>query len=40
MDNNNNFENVIKYWYDSSEKDFITMQNLLKTKDFSWDILL
>ena len=35
-----NIESVVKHWYDSSEKDFITMQNLLNTKDFSWALFL
>lgn len=33
-------ENIVKYWYDSSEKDFVTMQNLLSTRDFSWALFL
>jgi HEPN domain-containing protein len=35
-----NIESVVKHWYDSSEKDYITMQNLLKTKDFNWALFL
>jgi HEPN domain-containing protein len=35
-----NIESVVKHWYDSSEKDYITMQNLLKMKDFNWALFL
>lgn len=35
-----NIESVVKYWFDSSEKDYVTMHNLLKTKDNSWALFL
>jgi HEPN domain-containing protein len=33
-------ESVVKHWYDSSEKDYTAMKNLLKSKDFSWSLFL
>ncbi|WP_249718662.1 HEPN domain-containing protein [Aquiflexum sp. TKW24L] len=35
-----NIDKVVKYWKDTSEKDYQTMQNLLKSKDFSWAMFL
>ena len=35
-----NIDIVIKHWYDSSVKDYITMQNLMSSKDFTWALFL
>lgn len=35
-----NIESLVKHWYDSSEKDYTAMKNLLKSKDFSWSLFL
>lgn len=31
---------IVQYWIDSSEQNYVTMQNLLKSKDFSWALFL
>lgn len=33
-------ESAIKHWHESSEQDFVTMQNLLKSRDYSWALFL
>jgi HEPN domain-containing protein len=35
-----NIDSIVKYWKESAEKDFKTMQNLLKTKDYSWALFI
>jgi HEPN domain-containing protein len=39
-DNIENTASVIKYWKDSSNDNYITMNNLLKTKDYNWALFL
>ncbi len=33
-------EKIIKYWKKSSDKDFKTMQNLYKSKDYHWALFI
>lgn len=33
-------ERIVQYWKEMSEKDFHTMQNLLKSGDYSWAMFL
>jgi HEPN domain-containing protein len=33
-------EKVIKYWKESSDQNFVTMNNLLKSKDYSWALFI
>jgi len=40
QDQPDNIERIITHWKDSSDKDYITMQNLLKSKDYSWALFL
>lgn len=35
-----NADKVIAYWKDSSDQNFNTMQNLLKTKDYDWALFI
>ncbi len=35
-----NIDEIIQHWIDTSEKDYKTMQNLLKSGDFSWAMFL
>jgi len=35
-----NPQGIIDYWRNSSEKDFLTMKNLLRSKDYSWSLFL
>jgi HEPN domain-containing protein len=35
-----NIDNVIKFWKDSSNQDYKTMNNLLISKDFHWALFL
>ena len=35
-----NTDKIVQYWIDSSDKDFRTMQNLLKSGDNSWALFL
>lgn len=35
-----NTEKIIQYWKESSEQNYQTMQNLLKTGDNSWALFL
>lgn len=35
-----NLDRVIGYWRESSDQNYMTMHNLLKTKDFSWALFL
>lgn len=35
-----NIEKIVKYWRETSDKDYRTMQNLLKSGDFSWAMFL
>ncbi|SHN72435.1 HEPN domain-containing protein [Desulfitobacterium chlororespirans] len=33
-------EDIINYWRDSSDKDYFTMMNLFKSKDYHWSLFL
>ncbi len=33
-------ELLIKYWRESSEQNYLTMQNLIKTKEYSWALFM
>ena len=35
-----NIELIVKHWQSSSNQNYGTMQNLLKTKDYSWALFL
>lgn len=35
-----NIDNIVQHWIDASEKDYKTMQNLLKSGDYSWAMFL
>ena len=35
-----NIEKIVRHWIDTSEKDYKTMQNLLKSGDYSWAMFL
>ncbi|RYF85564.1 MAG: HEPN domain-containing protein [Chitinophagaceae bacterium] len=35
-----NIESIIGYWRDSSDQDYETMQNLVRTKDYSWSLFI
>jgi HEPN domain-containing protein len=35
-----NINSVVKYWKDSSDQNHITMNNLLKSKDYSWALFM
>ncbi|NQU88424.1 MAG: HEPN domain-containing protein, partial [Mariniphaga sp.] len=34
------YEKSINHWIESSDRDFLTMTNLLKSKDYSWSLFL
>lgn len=41
MKNDNaHIEKLIKYLVESSDKDFITMNNLFKSKDYNWSLFI
>lgn len=31
---------LIKYWIDSSDKDFLTMNHLFQKKDYHWSLFI
>lgn len=33
-------EEIFKYWKDTSDKDYITMNNLFASKDYSWSLFI
>jgi HEPN domain-containing protein len=35
-----NIEKIVQHWKDTSEKDYQTMRNLIKSGDFSWAMFL
>ena len=37
---NIDYEKSIKHWIESSDRDFQTMNNLFKSKDYSWSLFL
>ena len=38
--NSENIDSIIMHWKESSDHNYLTMQNLLKSKDFSWALFL
>ena len=37
---NSDFEDVKHYWINSSDKDYNTMMNLFKSKDYNWSLFI
>jgi len=35
-----NKDSIVKHWKESSDQNFLTMQNLLKSKDYSWALFM
>ena len=35
-----NIDSIIQHWRESSEQNYATMQNLIKTKEYSWDLFI
>lgn len=35
-----NIEKIIAYWRESSDQNYATMNNLLKSKDYSWALFI
>ena len=35
-----NIESIIEHWRESSEQNYSTMQNLIKTKEYSWALFM
>lgn len=35
-----NIDKIVQHWRDTSDKDYQTMQNLLKSRDYSWAMFL
>lgn len=35
-----NIEKIIEYWKESSDQDYRTMNNLIKSKDYSWALFI
>ena len=35
-----NIEKIIDYWKESSDQNYVTMKNLLKSKDYSWALFI
>ena len=35
-----NINPIIQHWRESSEQNYATMQNLIKTKEFSWALFM
>ena len=33
-------DQIVRYWIDSSQQNYVTMNNLLKSKDYSWSLFL
>jgi len=33
-------EKLIEYWLNSSDRDYITMENLLKSNDYHWSLFI
>jgi len=41
MDNEiKNIDSIVQHWRDSSEQNYTTMQNLIKTKEYSWALFI
>jgi HEPN domain-containing protein len=39
-DKNIDVEKIVGYWLETSDDDFITMENLFKTKDYHWGLFI
>jgi len=35
-----NLEEIILYWRESADQDYVTMQNLMRSRDYSWTLFL
>lgn len=35
-----NIEKIVKYWVETSDKDFKTMKNLFNSRDYNWSLFL
>jgi len=35
-----NVENIVRFWKESSEQNYVTMQHLMLTKDYNWALFL
>ena len=35
-----NIDSIIKHWKESSDQNYLTMQNLLKSRDYSWSLFI
>ena len=35
-----NIDSIIQHWRESSEQNYATMQNLIKTKEYSWALFI
>jgi HEPN domain-containing protein len=35
-----NIDSIVQHWRESSEQNYATMQNLIKTKEYSWALFL
>ena len=35
-----NIDSIIKHWHESSDQNYSTMQNLIKTKEYSWTLFM
>lgn len=35
-----NIDSIVQHWRDSSEQNYTTMQNLIKTKEYSWSLFM
>jgi hypothetical protein len=33
-------DSIVKHWKESSDQNYLTMQNLLKSKDYSWALFI
>ena len=41
MDNEiKNIDSIVQHWRNSSEQNYTTMQNLIKTKEYSWSLFM
>ena len=36
----NDYELVVNHWHESSEQNYATMQNVIKSKDYSWVLFM
>ena len=40
LDNKYNIDKIVSYWIESSDNDFETMNNLFRSKDYSWSLFI